>query len=91
MPRKSPFKIRLSEEERTALETITRKYTSPYNKVIRAKIILLAAQGYSNDAIADRLEMPRQIVSKWRKRYFEEGMAGLQDRPRGGRPPSFSP
>lgn len=91
MPRKSPFEIRLSEEEHTALEAIIRKYTSPYNKVIRAKIILLAAEGYSNDVIADRLEMPRQIVSKWRKRYFEEGMAGLQDRPREGRPPSFSP
>ncbi len=46
-----------------------RKYTSPYRDVIRAKIILLANEGLSNDLIASRLDTPRQIVSKWRKRF----------------------
>lgn len=91
MPRKSPFAISLTDSERARLEAIARRYTSPYRDVIRAKVILLAAEGWSNDQIARRLDMPRQIVSKWRKRFFAEGMAGLQDRPRGGRPPAFPP
>lgn len=91
MPRKSPFLIELTDGERTRLESVARQYTSPYCDVVRAKAILLAAQGLSNDEIGRRLGMPRQIVSKWRKRYHDEGMVGLHDRPRGGRPPSFSP
>ena len=69
MPRLSPFNIGLSSEERLKLESIARKYTSPYCDVIRAKIILLADEGLSNDVIATRLDTPRQIVSKWRKRF----------------------
>jgi len=41
--------------------------------------------------IAARLDLRREIVSKWRKRFFEEGLAGLDERPRGGRPPAFPP
>ena len=67
------------------------KYTSPYFEVVRAKAILLAAEGMQNKQIGKRLEMPRQIISKWRKRFFEERLAGLQDRPRRGRPGRFSP
>ena len=70
---------------------MTRRYTSPYFEVIRAKAILLAAEGMENKEIGERLEMPRQIISKWRKRFFEERLAGLQDRPRRGRPSRFSP
>ena len=58
MPRKSPFAIVLSKEERIMLETQVRQYTSPYCDVIRAKIILLAAEGLSNDVIA-ALPVPR--------------------------------
>jgi len=64
---------------------------SPYCDVMRAKVVLLAAQGLSNKEIGERLQLPRQIVSKWRKRFFEERLAGLQERPRRGRPRSFSP
>ena len=67
------------------------KYTLPYFEVVRAKAILLAAEGLQNKQIGKRLEMPRQIISKWRKRFFEERLAGLQDRPRRGRPGRFSP
>jgi transposase len=58
---------------------------------MRAKVVLLAAQGLSNKEIGQRLQLPRQIVSKWRKRFFEERLAGLQERPRRGRPRTFSP
>ena len=91
MPRISPFNIVLTQEEKGQLETITRKYTSPYCDIVRAKVILLAAQGFENKQIAERLDLPRQIVAKWRKRFFEERLAGLEERPRRGRPPVFSP
>lgn len=91
MPRTSPFTIILDMDERRALEALTRKYTSSYRDVIRAKIVLYAAEGLANDEIAARLDTPRQIVSKWRKRFFEQRFAGLEEQPRGGRPPRFSP
>jgi hypothetical protein len=86
MPRKSPFNVNLSSEERQTLESMARKYTSPYCDVIRAKIILL-----SNDVIASRLDTPRQIVSKWRKRFVFARLRGLEEQPRGGRKARFSP
>ena len=91
MPRISPFNIVLTHGEKAQLETITRKYTSPYCDIMRAKVILLAADGLSNKQIGQRLDLPRQIVSKWRKRFFEQRLAGLQERPRRGRPRSFPP
>jgi transposase len=59
--------------------------------VIRAKIILMAAQGLPNDVIGSHLDTPRQIVSKWRKRFCEHGFPGLEEEPRGGAPARFSP
>ena len=91
MPRISPYSIQLTSLEKKSLETQARKYTSPYYSVLRAKIILLAAQGRANDQIAASLSVPRQIVSKSRKRFFEERLAGLEDEPRTGRPPVFPP
>ena len=91
MPRKSPYDIYLSDAERFQLESQSRKYTSSYYSVVRAKMILLAAQGQPNDQIAASLSVPRQIVSKWRKRFFEERLGGLEDEPRIGRPPVFPP
>ena len=91
MPRHSPFRIHLTREERRALEARVRKYTSPYRDVIRAKLVLLAADGLPNDVIAARLDSPRQIISKWRKRFFDERLAGLEEEPRGGRTARFSP
>ena len=81
----------LGIEEKRELKKMAQKYTSPYYEVVRAKAILLAADGLENKEIGERLDLPRQIVSKWRKRFFEERLAGLQDRPRQGRPCRFSP
>lgn len=91
MPRKSPFVIVLRSEERLALEEIARKYTSPYRDVLRAKVVLYAAQGLSNKDIAARIDVPRQIVSKWRKRFAAARLGGLDDLSRRGRPRLFSP
>jgi hypothetical protein len=91
LPRRSPFAISLTTQERRELEARARRYTSPYRDVIRAKIVLLAAGGLGNDEIGARLDTPRQIVSKWRHRFFDDRLAGLDEEPRGGRPARFSP
>ncbi len=91
MPRSSPFPIVLSPTEESELVQIARKYTSSYYYVIRAKIILMAAQGLDNKTIGEKLSLPRQIVSKWRKRFFEQRLEGLEDRSRPGRPSGFPP
>ena len=85
MSRHSPYVIRLTPEERTALEDRSRRYSLPYRDVIRAKLVLLAAEGLENRAIGETLDLPREVVSRWRKRFFEERLPGLDDRPRGGR------
>jgi len=91
MPRKSPFNIILSPDEERELISRANKYRLPYFKVARAKMILLAAQGLGNDEIADKLSTRREVVSKWRKRFFEERLEGLEEHPRPGRPRSFPP
>jgi transposase len=48
-----------------------------------------AAEGLRNDEIAERLTTMRTSVSRWRKRFFEDLVAGLRDRPRSGRPQAF--
>ena len=82
MPRHSPFVITITPIDRQVLEELACKYTEPYMSVVRAKIVLYAAEGMANDQIAARLDTTRQIVSKWRKRFFEQGLDGLLDRPR---------
>ena len=91
MPRNSPYTIELSVEERQILEARARKYTLPYRDVVRAEMVLLAAQGLRNDEIAGRLNTRREVVSMWRKRFHEQGLAGLEERPRRGKPPAFPP
>ena len=91
MPRRSPFVIRLTEQERAELEARCKEYTSPYRDMVRSRIVLLASEGLGNDRIAAQLGMPRQIASKWRRRFCTDRLPGLDDRPRGGRPAHFSP
>ena len=91
MPRNSPFRIMLSVDEKQELMARARKYTLPYFQVQRAKMILLAAEGIDNDEIARRLETRREVVCQWRKRFYEKRLAGLEERPRPGRPRVFPP
>lgn len=91
MPRKSPYVVHLTDEERVELQSIARQYTSPYCDVVRARIVLMVADGLSNGIIAARLDTPRQIVSKWRKRFALARLPGLEGQPRGGRKARFSP
>jgi len=91
MSRKSPFRILLSVDEKQELLARARKYTLPYFQVQRAKMILLAAEGVDNDEIARRLVTRREVIWQWRKRFYEKRLAGLEERPRPGRPRVFSP
>lgn len=91
MPRRSPFKIRLSADERRVLESTARKYTLPYFEVLRARMILLAAEGRQNEEIAAALSIGRDVVSQWRKRFYHQRLPGLDERPRPGRPRGFPP
>ena len=91
MPRVSPNVVLLSRAEREQLEAMARQYTAPYFEVVRAKLVLLAAEGFENKEIGERLGLPRQIVSKWRKRFCDHRISGLFDQPRSGRPARFPP
>lgn len=91
MPRESPFEIHLTYNERRILEARVRKYTLPYFEVLRARMILLAAEGLRNDEIAAALSIGRDVVSQWRKRFCQERLPGLDERPRPGRPRDFPP
>ena len=89
--RRSTFQIVLSPEEKRELERISRRYTAPYYQVIRARVVLLAAQGLDNKSIGLKLDIPRQVASRWRKRFYDQRLLGLQDRARPGRPSGFPP
>jgi hypothetical protein len=91
MPRKSPFRIELSVDESAELNRRATRYTLPYFEVVRAKMILMAADGMDNDEIAVRLDTRREVVSQWRQRFFRERLAGLEERARPGRPRVFPP
>ena len=91
MPRPSPFAITLSPVEETELRRRAAKYTLPYFQVQRARMILYAAEGMANDLIAERLDTRREVVSLWRKRFFADRLAGLEEHARPGRPRTFSP
>jgi len=91
MPRKSPYSIVLTKDEERELQRRSAKYTLPYFEVLRAKMILMAAQGMANDDIARALATRREVVSQWRKRFFEKRLLGLEEHSRPGRPRGFSP
>jgi Winged helix-turn helix len=88
---KSPFVIVLSDEERLELERRVACYTLPFKVVQRAKMILCAADGLTNAETARRLDTAADVVGRWRKRFFEQRLAGLDDRQRAGRPRRFPP
>lgn len=91
MTRTSPYVVELTAEERRVLEARSRRYTLPYRDVVRAQIVLMAAEGVGNEEIAARLNTRREVVWQWRKRFFEERLQGLEERPRRGRPAVFPP
>ncbi len=87
----SPFVIVLTPVEEAVLSARARAGRSEHRDVVRARIVLAAAAGQTNDAIASRLGVCLDTVRKWRKRFAARGLPGLDDLPRAGRPRRFTP
>jgi transposase len=86
----SPYQIALSGQEQAVLAARARSARGPYRDRVRAAIVLAAAAGQANAAIAAELRICTDTVRKWRCRFAEGRLAGLKDAPRSGRPPAFT-
>lgn len=86
--RRAP-RIILADDERETLLRWTRRPSTPQNRVLRARIILAAAQGTPNGVIARRVGCSRPTVGHWRTAFAVKGLAGLEDQPKPGRPPRY--
>src|SRR5262245_11030684 len=83
--------ITLTTAERRKLTALAYSHTAGYQQVIRARIVCDAARGDSNAAIARRHGLTVDTVRRWRGRFAGEGLTGLTDRPRPGRPTRITP
>jgi transposase len=93
MPRPFASRIALTDEQRQQLEGLLRARSTPQALVFRCRIVLRAAgdDNPPNHQIADEFDCDRHTIGQWRERFVANGLAGLQDAPRSGRPRSFSP
>ncbi len=84
---RTAVEIQLANSERNTLKRWSRGRQTPARQIQRARIILLAAEGFSNADIAEELGVKPHTVGRWRNRFSEHRLAGIEkDRPRGGRP-----
>ena len=79
-----------TDEERQAVERLAHSRTAPARAVERAQVVVAALEGARVEEIAVRLHLARGTVYLWLQRYKERGLAGLEDHPRGGRPPTYT-
>ena len=82
--RRAETTITLSEIEREQLEAVVRTRTAAQREVQRARLVLLAADGMANTAIAQEVGLSRSRVVTWRQRFGRERLAGLRDEARPG-------
>jgi transposase len=81
---KTANRLKMTKEQRKTLSAWARAGTTPQRTALRVKICLLAADGMSNNAIAKELGTSRPTVLQWRRRFEEQGPAGLaEDAPHG--------
>ena len=78
--------IELSEDEEPELRAVLRRRSASQQQAMRARIVLLAAEGASNTEIAREVGVSLPTVGLWRRNFSERRMEGLQDAPRSGRP-----
>ena len=91
MPIPTAVLIELTGDERSVLESWTRRHTSAQALALRARIVLMASEGlWSNGEIAEALGVSRPTVTKWRGRFAERRLEGLVDEPRPGKPRTIS-
>ena len=82
--------LTVSDSDRVVLVRWSKRPTSPHSIAQRARIVLLAADGLSNNEVADKVGCNQATVVKWRKRFIERGLDGLPDDPRPGAPRSIT-
>ena len=82
---------KVTAEEQTTIDKLARSRTAPARAGERARIILLASAGKRVPALAPELELTQSTVRTWLKRFNAEGLEGLQERPRSGRPATYQP
>jgi transposase len=82
--------LSVTDEEREVLERWSRRPKSPHSVAQRARIVLLAADGMANVAVAERVGVNQATVVKWRKRFLDRRLDGLIDEPRPGAPRTIS-
>lgn len=87
----SPFVINLTDSERAVLTARVRAARTEHRDRVRAKIVLAAAGRRTNAEISTEVGLHVDTVRKWRRRYAARGLGGLDDLPRTGRPPVFTP
>jgi len=81
--------LQLDGEQRQQLEALASSRSLPHGLVTRVRIILLSADGLSNKDIAARLQLNKMTVSLWRRRFLKQGLTGLHEELRPGRPRSI--
>ncbi len=81
----------MTDDERTSIERLAHSRTAPARQVERAQIVWQAHQSCTVAAIAQHLRLNAQTVRDWLKRFNAEGLPGLDDRPRSGKPPTDTP
>ena len=79
-----------AEADRLQLTSVANSRSLPHGLVVRARLVLMAADGLANSAIAQKLGLSQQSVCLWRRRYLEGGIQGLHDELKPGRPRSVS-
>jgi len=82
--------IELTAEEESVLRQRVAMRHAPVSTVQRARIVLAASAGQTNETIAGSLRMAKFSVAQWRRRFADEGLTGLEDRPRSGRPTTYT-
>lgn len=82
--------VRLKPKIRRVLEARCRAPSTPQGDVKRARIVLLASEGRSTRSIAAEVGVEPRIVSNWRRRFADHGLAGLEDRSRASKKPIYS-
>ena len=85
--------VTLAGDEQSHVESLMRAHSTPQALAFRCRVILRAAapDRPSNLQVASELHCNRHTVGRWRSRYLQDGLRGLQDAPRPGRPRRFSP
>ena len=85
------IQLQLPEDDREILRSWLRASKTRRSLAERAELILLCGQGLTATQVSERLSKRLLTVQKWRRRYLQQGLSGLEDQPRSGRPRKLAP